>query len=548
METTHEYLSPSSPLVEQQPDSVQSQLAQIISTITATNLTTATTQAASFPGNLTNETPPTALTSNLLESGPLELATHTSTNNGTGPTNMSLLLGTTSNHEHDHSLFGHQDNGTTTSKLIASLVLFLITLLCGYLPVRTILSQKYIQHAMFAGGGVLMATAFCHLIPEVHDGYKESLLQSSALSATAGGSLLAAHADQEHLHQHNHQQTLVATNATPMPEQHGHSHAHTHSHSHNNNDSADGAHEDHLSSIPMVEVTICLGFFFMYILELIMVRFINNHTHEHPCDNSSSNGIADGRIVMIDSGGGEPMKRNNDAPNGPAQSSNYVQGAGPSPPSTGPNSTAGSASVGNLSAAPIMGPPARGLDGKQKSGFRSSGFDLNDSTSSNFANTGPATVTTEFYKFLRGLLIISAFGAHSIFDGVAIGSQDTVEGVWTIFFAISCHKLIIAAVVGLELFAATLESHLWTLVHLISFSIMSPIGIILVVVAQNSLNISPNDKTMILLQAFATGTLLYIIFIEILQPKKGEQRSSSTCFSLLAGFVLMLAILTFIGD
>ena len=153
------------------------------------------------------------------------------------------------------------------------------------------------------------------------------------------------------------------------------------------------------------------------------------------------------------------------------------------------------------------------------------------------------------YKFIRGLLIVSAFGTHSIFDGVAIGSQDSVERVWTIFVAISCHKLIIAAVVGLELFAATLESHLWTLVHLIIFSIMSPIGIILVVVAQSSFNISSNHPAMILLQSFATGTLLYIIFVEILQPKEDQYHSKNRLgqsFSLIAGFALMLAVLTLI--
>lgn len=340
------------------------------------------------------------------------------------------------------------------TKLLASLVLFTITLLCGYLPVRVLVNQTVIQYAMFAGGGVLMATAFCHLIPEAHDQYR------------AARQLLN---DNTSTHDHHH-----------------HQHSHNHNHQHDNqteqthNESAQMSQLEPINlfehfQIPYLELTLCCGFFFMYLAEQLMVRFVNNHTHEHPCDTSTF------QLVGGDS---------------------QLNGS----------STATVNQIG------LNQPPAR------KSG-------------------------TEFYKFIRGLLIVSAFGAHSIFDGVSIGSQESVEKVWTIFLAISCHKLIIAAVVGLELYAATLESHLWTLVHLAVFSIMSPLGIILVVVAQNSLNLDSGHPAMILLQSFATGTLLYIVFIEILQPKKGqahERNRLGKSISLILGFTLMLLVLSLI--
>lgn len=355
----------------------------------------------------------------------------------------------------------------TQTKLLASLILFIITLICGYLPVRILLNQSYIQYAMFAGGGVLMATAFCHLIPEAHDNYKAVQMQLSENSQTNHMNDMIAHS-----HHHGHSHAVILGNPLASNQSNG--------------TDPSGSAIDPVSAgynIPYLEATLCCGFFFMYVIEQLMVRFINNHTHEHPCDTSM------GQLVVGVSG------------------------------DTG--------STGVVSTAPS------GATNLSRSG----------------SSTG--TASTEFYKFIRGLLIVSAFGAHSIFDGVAIGSQESVEKVWTIFLAISCHKLIIAAVVGLELYTATLESHLWTLVHLSIFSIMSPIGIILVVVAQNSLHINSNHPAMILLQSFATGTLLYIVFVEILQPKEDqayEKNRFGKSISLIAGFALMLLVLTLIDE
>lgn len=415
------------------------------------------------------------------------------------------------------SIFTEQVSQT---KLLASVILFTITLLCGYLPVRILLNQNYIQYAMFAGGGVLMATAFCHLIPEAHDNYRlinmqlsqqqQEKLDGSQQESNDSNSHSHSHS---HLHSHNHSpvvttvvnsannnktnsnnnnttsntnSTLFQTTNSNSNHSDEHIHSNGHIHSHANNTNGGGG-----LNVPYLEVTLCCGFFFMYLVEQLMVRFINTHTHEHPCDTSMGQLVVGSNTAISNGGGGD-------------DNSNRIASSAISATSGITTSSGG----GN--------------------------------------NTG-----TELYKFIRGLLIVSAFGAHSIFDGVAIGSQESVEKVWTIFLAISCHKLIIAAVVGLELYAATLESHLWTLVHLSIFSIMSPIGIILVVVAQNSLHINSSHPAMILLQSFATGTLLYIVFVEILQPKEDqayEKNRLGKSISLITGFALMLLVLTLIDE
>lgn len=349
------------------------------------------------------------------------------------------------------------------SKLLAALVLFVATLLCGYLPARFMLNQALVEFAMFAGGGVLMATAFCHLIPEAHDSYRRPRLAGPPPAGPAN----SAHSPTSLA---NATSLIDATNATHLSQaatMPGLNESLTsrallaHAHARQEPDAAGQ------SELPYLEICLCCGFFFMYISEQLMMRFVNTHTHEHPCDSSTGQLVGGPSVASLEGG----------APGGQA--------------------------AGHL------------------------------------------------VKFLRGFLIISAFLLHSLFEGLTIGTQPTVEKVWTMLFAIACHKLIIAAVVGLELYATTLESHLWTLVHVGLFSLMSPIGIVLVVLAQDSLKLDENDPTMVLVQSFATGSVLYIVFVEILQPKEGkhpERNKLGKSVSLLAGFALMLAVLTQVNE
>lgn len=452
-------------------------------------------------------------------------------------TNLSQLVTyPTSNSTQTSNLDSIFIDQISQTKILASIVLFLMTLICGYLPVRIILKQNYIQYAMYAGGGVLMATAFCHLMPEMHDNYK---------SINSNNHLL--------MHENEDEQTSNSTNtvASNLVPEHNHDHEHDH-----------GGHHE----IPILEIVLCCGFFFMYIVELLMVRFVNNHTHEHPCDTTSglSSSYSDGPLVIgyqntavhpddeppsirqqqINNNNNNNVNNSNNNNNNNDHNNQDVTGSTTSVGGSTVNVGGHSSSTTGILATSGDHQYTVGITGRSHANY------ILSSTSGSISGKSIKS-GSEFYKFIRGLLIVSAFAAHAIFDGVAIGSQGTVEKVWTIFTAISCHKLIIAAVVGLELFTATLNSHFWTLLHLSIFSIMSPIGIILVVVAQSSLNLNPNDPAMILLQSFATGTLLYIVFVEILQPKGDqiyEKNRLGKSISLIGGFALMVLVLTLLHE
>lgn len=155
-------------------------------------------------------------------------------------------------------------------------------------------------------------------------------------------------------------------------------------------------------------------------------------------------------------------------------------------------------------------------------------------------------------RFVQGLVTIMAFSAHSIFDGLAIGVQNTSSKIYTMLFAISMHKLVVAFAVGLELFDQT-SSVTMTAIHMSLFSIMSPIGIWIVIITQLTSNLSEQNADiakedqsllLIMLSAVATGTIIYIVFFEILQKDRAGSNVNGIVlwFIMIAGFVLMLSI------
>ena len=80
-----------------------------------------------------------------------------------------------------------------------------------------------------------------------------------------------------------------------------------------------------------------------------------------------------------------------------------------------------------------------------------------------FQDESPSEKTSEIYKTtengtakdshklissLRGLLAMVALSVHSLFEGMAVGLEETSAGVWQLFLAIAIHSTAIAFCVG----------------------------------------------------------------------------------------------------
>lgn len=145
-------------------------------------------------------------------------------------------------------------------------------------------------------------------------------------------------------------------------------------------------------------------------------------------------------------------------------------------------------------------------------------------------------------RSLRGLLIVLALSVHELFEGLAVGLESSPQHVWYMFGAVSAHKLVIAFCIGVELVTAKTNVIL-SVIYVFTFAIVSPMGIgIGIGISGNESEATEIASTF--LQGLATGTLLYVVFFEILQ--KDRKGGLKQYLSVLVGFLVMLG-LTFLG-
>ncbi|XP_029341247.1 zinc transporter ZIP1-like [Acyrthosiphon pisum] len=143
----------------------------------------------------------------------------------------------------------------------------------------------------------------------------------------------------------------------------------------------------------------------------------------------------------------------------------------------------------------------------------------------------------------RGLFAVLALSFHEVFEGLAIGLEERVDDTWYLFFAVATHKLIIAFCIGLEL--AWLETKRAILVvYVATFAIVTPVGIAIGMLLVHFGDDGSVDGTpgllAVVLQGLAAGTLLYVVFFEVLARHK--QSGFSHLLAIILGFSVMLAL------
>ncbi|XP_053677400.1 zinc transporter ZIP1-like [Anopheles nili] len=129
------------------------------------------------------------------------------------------------------------------------------------------------------------------------------------------------------------------------------------------------------------------------------------------------------------------------------------------------------------------------------------------------ANNGP----------LRGLLIVLALSIHELFEGLAVGLERSPSAVWLLFGAVASHKFVIAFCVAFELLVASVRFRI-AVAYIFVYSVVSPIGIG-IGIALSSVSSDTNqtiEVVSVVLQGLASGTLIYVIFFEILAKDAGH--------------------------
>lgn len=144
---------------------------------------------------------------------------------------------------------------------------------------------------------------------------------------------------------------------------------------------------------------------------------------------------------------------------------------------------------------------------------------------------------------VRGLLAVVALSFHAIFEGLAVGLEPSISSVVYLAAAIATHKLVIAFCVGMELYVAGASTRT-VLGYLSVFSLVTPLGIGVGLALGHFKNDSENlGPTPTILQGMAAGTLLYVVFFEVLARERANDKSGLLQLAaIIVGFMLMLGL------
>lgn len=261
------------------------------------------------------------------------------------------------------------------------------------------------------------------------------------------------------------------------------------------------------SSLNLPELLFCLGFFLVYMIEEIVHALMHHHDHRDDLE-VLHRSLSVRKCTMIP----------------------RISLSKPSPPST----ITGSTQV-------LIRDPSLQTDSLGQITLPTgAGSDPSDTSSA-----APSETKSTVVKSFRGLLAVIALSFHAVFEGLAIGLEQEPSSVWYLCAAVATHKLVIAFCIGVELVSSRTKTCLIAL-YMATFAVVSPLGIAIGLVMsfedalehRNGLPLAS-----VVLQGMAAGTLLYVVFFEVLQREKSNARHGLIqLFSIFTGFIVLLAL------
>ena len=418
------------------------------------------------------------------------------------------------------------------AKIVAMLVLGLCSFGLGILPVKLASwlhwnkespsttkssSQHFVVSLLLCfGGGVLLYTTLLHLQPEVREGMEE----------------------------------LQRNGAIP-----------------------ELRHDLHIA-----ELVFCAGFFFVYLVEELVHAVLDSRPHEHEDEavlhrtmslrrcsrhpthsGADGNGECAGTFIPRDSlnNSSAATKRNltssgdhldNIITNGSTGSSVYTSTQGLLNSSLSTIMILDNTKHSPLDAeAHMTGGPLVALSSTrhnhQHHNHHAHGHGHSHTIPFKDEDDGLSTSSSTVAKSFRGLLAVLALSFHAVFEGLAVGLESSVGNVWYLFAAIATHKLVIAFCVGVELISTRTRLVL-IFVYLATFAAVTPLGIgVGIALSNDGEDAGTSGVATVVLQGMAAGTLLYVVFFEVLQRERVNTQSGIwQLVSIMAGFVIMFAL------
>jgi len=108
-----------------------------------------------------------------------------------------------------------------------------------------------------------------------------------------------------------------------------------------------------------------------------------------------------------------------------------------------------------------------------------------------------------------------ALALHSIFDGLSIGGETTMQGYWAMLFAVASHKILDGFALGTPVYFARLPKF-HTIFALVFCALMTPMGIVVGMWATNNIESRGGLLSKAIILSLSTGSFIFISLVELL--------------------------------
>ena len=340
------------------------------------------------------------------------------------------------------------------TKVLALILMFVIVMFTGLLPIqmRTFVvkrwkdqSQKAVSALLCFGAGILLATVFLHMLPDILGDTDEAIENGYFI----------------------------------------------------------------VEGYPLGELLLCTGFFVMYAIE----EFVHSWVHRNQ---GHVDGGGDPHVVLPQ---GQTRKTSH-VSNGDVHSDmqRSVNGAGNVAVTVGHDNPGFTKDGGEIH---------NNLEKAEKNDFKPVEEDPDRQIS-----------------LLRTVLMILALSIHGCLEGLALGLAESNTDVWLMFTALTVHKIALSFSIAMEL-QEKMVSLKFHLLYMGIFSIASPIGgsIGALLLEYSDSSTKAGSLTIIFLNSLSGGTIMFVVFCEILERERSKYYGRFTrLVSLALGFLFMAAL------
>merc|ERR1712179_809442 len=141
----------------------------------------------------------------------------------------------------------------------------------------------------------------------------------------------------------------------------------------------------------------------------------------------------------------------------------------------------------------------------------------------------------------RGFVVVLALSIHDFFEGIALGVCKRASSVWFLLLAFASHKWVISGTLGMSWARSPLKV-LVSMLYMTVFCGISPVGVGVGMALKQS-GEDHGGAVLVVFQGLATGSLLYVVFFEILEKERRKPVPGvlqALCLSL--GFIFMVCL------